>query len=205
MHTEISISSLLQCVCECHLVVVPRDCLQKYLQGISFAVPVTISIILLTAERLFSLVYSHTEWWWGALSFLAHMLIHTRAFTLSHTQTHMHRRAQWYHTAIPAGYSAEQAEMDACRANNQCQLTWDEYFVCGWLFGCSTVSVTPVSLPRASVNIKDTRGNKQGSSGCIFICKHPIMAITGCSYRLGVAIQLCTICLSIMEPAEEFS
>lgn len=29
MHPEISISSLLHCVCECHLVVMPRYCLQK--------------------------------------------------------------------------------------------------------------------------------------------------------------------------------
>jgi len=85
-----------------------------------------------------------------------------------------------------AGYSWEQT--GTCRANNQWQLTWDEYSVHGWLLSqlpCSLgVTETPVSLPATSGNVKDTHDNKQRRSWCIFMCKHPIMAVGG-RYRSG--------------------
>lgn len=107
---------------------------------------------------------------------ITHAHLYTR-ISLSHTQTG---------TKIP--------HSRPCRI--QCRADWNGYMqskesmsvnlgwvFCSWLaalLSCSTVSVTPVSLPRASLNVKDTHYKTEGSSGWVFTCKHISMAITGC-------------------------
>lgn len=78
---------------------------------------------------------------------------------------------------ISAGNSREQT--GTCRANNQWQLTRDEYLVHGWLLCSFRVPVTPVLLLATSVNVRDPKDNELGRSGRIPACQHLIMTVKG--------------------------
>lgn len=101
------------------------------------------------------------------------------ADVLCHILSYTHTLGCKHSTTTSAGYSGQQT--GTCRANNQWQLTWDEYPFHGRLLSrlpCSICdTVIPASFPAASGNVKDPHDNQRGKLGCILTCKHPIIVV----------------------------